>query len=196
MVAPVPALPGLAAPPARSRFLAEARAIAVNEVVPLRADPAIAKKNVAAGVAAVCAYEAHLMEHLPAVDLGELRSLPELARDVVEAARVAGGAGDEERDLLGEADALRRTLRSAALALAEAGVLSARDVAKLGKGRGPVDVGAECATLSSLFQRRAEEVADKTGATSPRWSAPPRWARRSARSCGRRDRRASRARTA
>ena len=69
---------------------------------------------------------------------------PELARDVVEAALVRWrprlrSASSARRD------ALRRTLRSAALALAEAGVLPSREVAKLGKGRGAVDVGAECA---------------------------------------------------
>jgi hypothetical protein len=143
-------------------FLREALAIEAGEIVPLRADPARAEKNVRAGVTAVLAHAGHLAEHLPAVDLGELRSLPDLARCVVEAARRAGGGGDEERQLFAEADALRRSLRAAAQALVEAGVLPARDTAKLARGRGAVDVGAECAALGALFQKRSDEVEGKT----------------------------------
>ncbi len=152
----------IAALPTPSRFLREARALDAAEIVPLCADVAVVEKNVAAGVGAVFVYTDHIAEHLPKVDLGELRSLPDLARDVVEAARAAGGGGDEERELFGEADKLRRSLRAAALALAEAEVLSARDVAKLGNGRGAVDVGAECKALAGLFERRADEVEGKT----------------------------------
>jgi hypothetical protein len=150
----------LASPPDGS-FLREARAIDPGEVVPLHADAELAEKNVAAGVAAVLAYDAHVAEHLPHVDLGELRSLPDLARAVVLAGREAGTEDDEARALLDEAYALRRKLRAAAVALTEAGVLAPRDLAKLGGERGGVDVSADCAALASLFQRRAEDVAGK-----------------------------------
>jgi len=155
-------LSAVPSPAAQSRFLREARAFDASEIVPLRADPILAEKNVSAGVAAIFVYANHLAEHLPSVDLGELRSLPELARDIVAAARAAGGCEDEERELLREADELRRTLRSAALALGEAGVLTARDMAKLGSGRGAVDVGAECTALAALFRRKADDVEGKT----------------------------------
>jgi hypothetical protein len=148
--------------PSSPDFLHHARGIDAAEVVALHGDPALAEKNVAAGVAAVMVYEAHVSEHLPHVDLGELRSLPDLARAVVEAAREAGAEDDEAVALLEEAYALRRKLRATALALVEAGVLAARDVARLGDDRGAVDLAAQCAALASLFQRRAEEVEGKT----------------------------------
>jgi hypothetical protein len=159
-----PALP--AEPPSpHARFLREARGIPADEVVPLRTDPLLAEKNVTAGVAAVLAYDTHVAEHLGSVDLGELRSLPDLARAVADAARDAGLDEGELRPLLGEALALSRTLRASAEALVEAGVLAPRDLARLSPARGPADPGADCAVLASLFQRKAEDVADKTPVT-------------------------------
>ncbi len=146
-----------------ARFLKEASALDPAEIVPLRADAALAEKNVAAGVAAVLAYDAHVAEHLPAVDLAELRSLPDLARAVVVAAREAGG-DDELGPLFAEACALRRMLRAVATGLVEAGVLGARDLARLSPERGATDVGADCALLAGLFQRKAEEIEGKSAA--------------------------------
>ena len=148
--------------PAAARFLREARAIDADDILPLRADPSVAERNVSAGVAAVLVHEAHVAEHLAAVDLGELRSLPDLARCVVGAARDAGAEEGEARQLLGEAHALRRTLRAAAQALGEAGVITPRELAKLGRERGAVDVVGECSALAALFERRAADVAGKT----------------------------------
>jgi hypothetical protein len=159
---PKPIVPDDASP--RARFLREARAIPADEVVPLRTDPALAEKNVAAGVAAVLAYDAHVAEHLHVVDLAELRSLPDLARAVADAARDAGGDDAELRPLLAEALTLSRTLRAAAVALVEAGVLSPRDLARLSPERGPADVGADCLALASLFQRKAEDLEGKSPA--------------------------------
>ena len=157
-----PTLPE-ASPAARAAFLAEARAIEPEHVLPMRGDALLAEKNIAAGVAAVLAYDAHVASHLPHVDLRELRSLPDLARAVLEAVREAG-PGDEAEELLVEAHALRRTLRAAVIALVEAGVLGHKDLAKVGKDRGAVDVGAECAALASLLQRRAADIEGQTPA--------------------------------
>jgi hypothetical protein len=164
MVPTKPILP--AEPPApRARFLRDARGIPADEVVPLRTDPLLAEKNVAAGVAAVLAYDAHVAEHLHSVDLGELRSLPDLARAVVDAARDVGLEEGELRPLLAEALSLSRTLRASAEALVEGGVLSPRDLARLSPARGAADPGGDCAALASVFQRRAEDVAGKTPVT-------------------------------
>ena len=146
-----------------ARFLQEASALDPAEIVPLRTDAALAEKNVAAGVAAVLAYDAHVAEHLPAVDLAELRSLPDLARAVVVVTREAGG-DDELGPLFAEACALRRTLRAAAVGLVEAGVLGARELARLSPERGATDVGADCAMLAALFQRKEEDLAGKWAA--------------------------------
>ncbi len=152
-----------AAPALAARFLREASALEPGEIVPLRADAALAEKNVAAGVAAVLAYDAHVAEHLPAVDLAELRSLPDLARAVVEAARAAGGDA-ALGPLFAEACAVRRSLRAAAHALVEAGVLGPRELHRLSPERGATDVGADCAALAALFQRKAEALEGKTAA--------------------------------
>lgn len=150
---------------AAARFDREARALDAAEIVPLRADPVLAERNVAAGVAAVMEFADHVREHLPAVDLEELQSLPDLARRVALCAHDLGGEDEERAEtarLLAEANALRRTLRAAAAALVEAGVLAPKDLAKIGRDRGAIDAGADCGALASLFERRAEEIAGKT----------------------------------
>jgi hypothetical protein len=150
----------VAEPDLSSRFLPAARALDAAEIVPLHADAGLAHANVSAGLAAVLAYEAHVVQHLPHVDLEELRSLPDLARAAADAARDAGGEDEEAQALFDEAYALRRKLRAAALALVEAGTLTARDAQKLGKDRGAVDLAADCAALASLFERRADELGE------------------------------------
>lgn len=149
------------APTPAARFLREARGLEAGEILPLCADAALAEKNVAAGVAAVLAYDAHVAEHLPAVDLAELQSLPNLARAVAVAASEAGG-DDALGPLFAEGCTLRRSLRAAAVALVEAGVLAPRDLARLSPERGATDVGADCSALASLFQRKAEDVEGKS----------------------------------
>src|SRR5262245_54252072 len=72
-----------AAPATLARFLEEARAF--EPVRPLRADPRVVQHNVGIGVAAVMEWADHVREHLPHVDLGELRSLPDLALCLVHA---------------------------------------------------------------------------------------------------------------
>jgi hypothetical protein len=154
-------LPSPLSPPGATRadFLRDALALEAVEIVPMHGDPALAEKNVAAGVASVLAYDAHVAQHLPQVDLRELRSLPDLARVVVEATREADEGHEETQALVEEGLSLRRRLRAAATALVVSEVLAPRDLAKLGNDRGSVDVGAECAALASLFQRRAEDIA-------------------------------------
>ncbi len=151
------ALPSPSTP--RADFLRDAKALEAVEILPMHGDPELAEKNVAAGVAAVLAYDTHVAQHLPQVDLRELRSLPDLARVVVEATREADEGHAETQALLEQGLVLRRRLRAAAAALVAAEVLAPRDLAKLGNDRGSVDVGAECGALAALLQRRAEEVA-------------------------------------
>jgi hypothetical protein len=145
-----------------TNFDRAARALESSEILPLHGSAARAEKNVAAGVAAVLAYDAHVAEHLPHVDLAEIRALPDLARAVLDAAREAGSEDDEAAGLLDEAYALRVKLGAAALALVEAGVLGPRERAKVGSERGAVDLAAALAALASLFQRKVEELEGKT----------------------------------
>jgi hypothetical protein len=153
----------LAAAVAPGPFLRAAAAIEPDQILPLRADPTVAQHNVSAGVAAVMEYAEHAREHLPHVDLDELRSLPDLALAVIAAAREVDATDEAEaRRLLDEAGALRRLLRASAVALAEAGALSPRDAARVRDTRGPFDAGADCLALAALFQRRAGDLEGKT----------------------------------
>lgn len=152
------------APPATlARFLEEARAF--DTVRPLRADPRVVQHNVGLGVAAVMEWADHVREHLPHVDLDELRSLPDLALCLAHAAQEAAGEGPEAaetRELLVEAHELRRVLLAAARALVEGGVLAPRDLAKVHGEHGAVDAGADCLGLAVVFEKRAADVEGKT----------------------------------
>lgn len=158
------------APPATlARFLEEARAFEAPQVRPLRADPRAVQHNVGLGVAAVMEWADHVREHLPHVDLAELRSLPDLALCLAHAAQEAAGDGPEAaelRELLVEAHALRRKLAAAAIALAEAGILGPRDAEKVRGKHGAIDAGADCAALAALFEKRAADVEGKTAITA------------------------------
>jgi hypothetical protein len=160
----MPEPPTPAAPAALERFLAEARAFEPEQILPFRADPRTAQQSVAIGVAAVLTWADHVREHLPHVDLGELRSLPDLALYLADAAREADPAADtpETRELLAEAHALRRRLRSATIALLHAGILAPRELAKVGPDHGAVDVAADCAALATLFEKRADDIEGQT----------------------------------
>ncbi|MFT3772427.1 MAG: hypothetical protein QM820_44095 [Minicystis sp.] len=158
-----------APPAALARFLADARVFEAEQVVPFRANPRAVQHEVGLGVAAVLAWADHVREHLPHVDLDELRSLPDLALCLAHAAQEAGGAGPEAaeaRELLIEAHELRRTLKTAAAALVAAGVLAPKDIARIGPDYGAVDAGADCLALAALFEKRAAEVEGKSPVTA------------------------------
>jgi hypothetical protein len=133
----------------------------------MRADASLAYHNVAEGCAAVLQHEAHIKEHLPKVDIAELRSVPDLALGVVFASLKAnneGGASDT-RALLAEAHDLRRVLLKGADSAAEAGIFTSKEIAKVKQGRGPIDAAGDCVALASLFTRQAAALKGKTAVT-------------------------------
>ncbi|APR75448.1 Hypothetical protein A7982_00794 [Minicystis rosea] len=158
------------APPATlSRFLAEARAFDADQVIPFRADARAVQHQVGLGVASVLTWADHVREHLPHVDLDELRSLPDLALCLAHATQEAGGDGPEAaeaRELLMEAHDLRHILKTAAVAAVAAGVLAPKDIAKIGADHGAVDVGADCVALGALFEKRGEDLEGRTPVTA------------------------------
>lgn len=162
--APAEAAPLPAPPAALARFLAEARSLDAEQILPMHADARVVQHNVGLGVSAVLSFTDHLREHLPHVDLEELRSLPDLALCLAHAAEEVSGGPDsaETRELYAEATALRRTLKAAATALAQAGPFSPRDLARVGADHGAIDVGADCAALAALFEKRAEDIAGRS----------------------------------
>ena len=157
-----------APPAALSRFLDDARAFEPDQVVPFRDDPRAVQHNVGVGVAAVMEWADHVREHLPEVDLEELRSLPDLALCLTHASDAVDGGvvqAAEVRELLIEARALRSAMKASAVALAQAGVLAPKDLAKIGGDRGAVDAGADCLALAALFEKRAADVEGRTPIT-------------------------------
>jgi hypothetical protein len=154
----------LPAPPATlARFLHETRAFEAEQLLPFRAHVRVVQHNVGVGVAAVLAWADHVRDHLPHVDLDELRSLPDLCLCLAHAVQEAAGAvPGETSELLIEATDLRRALKTAAVALAAAGLLAAKDLAKIGPDHGAVDAGGDCLLLAALLEKRAEEIAGQT----------------------------------
>jgi hypothetical protein len=152
---------------AYARFLPIATRLDADEIIPMRADASLAYHNVARGLSEVMEFEDHIKEHLPRVDLGELKSLPDLALGVVFASFKANSEGGESdtRALLVEAHALRRLLVVSAEAAGEAGFFSAKELAKVREGRGSSDMAGACVMLASLFTKHAEALAEKTAVT-------------------------------
>lgn len=153
---------------AYTAFLPLAKAIEADQVIPMRADASLAYHNVASGCAEVLKYEAHIREHLPGVEVGELRSLPHLALAVAFASLKANSEAGmmDARALLVEAQNLRRALLKAAMAAAEAGIFTEKQLAKLKEGRGPIDAAGDCVALAALFTKQAAEIKGKTAVTA------------------------------
>lgn len=150
---------------AYERFLVEAKALDERDVRPFRLDPSLAYHNVELGVVAVTPLEKRVRAELPAVDLEQLRSMPDLALAVCFAASQVDRGGGSSRQLaepLRRAYALRETLLASAVALAKAGVLPDREVEKIQQGRGPLDAAQDCVDLAALFKKYATAVRGKS----------------------------------
>jgi hypothetical protein len=146
------------------KFLPLANAIAARDVVVLRADPNVAFHNVDAGVTAVLAEQARVAKELPTVDVAALAELPSLALAVVFAASQVDRDAKSDGVIaarLAEAQPLRRKLLSSAIALAEAAVVPASQVAMIRRGRGSIDVATDLVALAALFEKHAKAIAGK-----------------------------------
>lgn len=136
------------------RFLAAAHAVPDEQVRVMRADPQLVYQNVVLGVKAVLPYEMVLARDLPTVNWDLLRELPELGLAVSFAAAQSGRRrGGTLTPLLRKAGRLRRLLLSAAEMLVLAGEILARDVDKIRRGSGPIDLANDCLDLVALFHR-------------------------------------------
>src|SRR5579883_217410 len=148
--------------------IAEAKKLAAEDVLPFKADAALALHNVQVGVKAVQPFEARIAAELPAVDFAQIVTLPDLAQAVV------GAALDVHRDqpaastiddLLARAYPVRKKLLSAARALADAEVLKEADVRAIEVGRGRIDAANDCVQLEKLFRANADAVKGKSAVT-------------------------------
>jgi hypothetical protein len=148
------------------RFLPETTKI--TRVTPLRADPALALRNVARGVETVMRHEIRIRRELPRADVKALRALPDLARAVVFAAAEVQRSGprkDDLRPLLSRARELRARLLSSAESLAAAGLVPSAEVAKIRAGLGVLDSARDCVALAALFRDHAAAVKGKSPVT-------------------------------
>ena len=152
------------------RFLDEARKLDARDVLPFRADAALAYHNVVVGRDALAAEIDRIRAELPKFDVGLLRSLPELALGVMfaaaQAANRSGASLGVVQQQLAEARTLRDLLLSNADGLAKAGIFKIADVDKIREGHGPRDTAQDCVSLATMFRTHAEAVRGKTPVTA------------------------------
>ncbi len=148
-------------------FLPLARDLAASEVVPMRANLALALQNVQVGVSAVMAEQARL-EKLPETRSSELAELPRLVLATLFAdtqiERTAPAS--ELQSLLARGSALRSLLLKTAESLAAAGLLPAAAVAKIHAGKGKLDSARDCVELAALFGKNAAALRGKSPVTA------------------------------
>ena len=119
------------------RFLPEAQKLAPGDIRPLRADVSLAIANAQRGVAAVLGHEDRLRRDLPGVSLAAVKSHADLGLGLAFAAGVVARFAPPESDvkkLIARAHELRSLLLASADALAQARLLPAASVAKIGAG--------------------------------------------------------------
>ncbi|MBN1210184.1 MAG: hypothetical protein JXB05_35355 [Myxococcaceae bacterium] len=144
-------------------FLAAAKAIEPGAIEECCADVALAYQNVTRGVESVLGGGAVVVSKLPNVNIEELSMLPRLAQGLAFAAlqvqrelrSASFGA------LFEKAQTLRRKLRKAADALAEAGLLPDADVDEV-RLQASREVLEDCAALAALFRRNEAKIAGRS----------------------------------
>lgn len=151
------------------RFLTDAKALDAAAVKPFRIDTSLAYHNVERGSAALLPFADHLKVELPAIDLDQVRALPELALAVSFAASQVDRGGGAPKDLklsLRRLYALREPLLASAVALAAAGVVPKREVEKIQEGRGSIDAAQDCVDLPAFYNKHAAAIRGKTPVTA------------------------------
>jgi hypothetical protein len=139
------------------------------ELPACRADISLAYHNAVRGLEAILPHETRLREGHPALPLDEIKELPSLLLGLAYVSLHIGGASlpaSETRALLAEARQLRGLLLKTADALAEAGIFSKDEVARVRKGHGPIDAADDCTALASMFRKKAAELRGKTAVTA------------------------------
>jgi hypothetical protein len=151
------------------RFLPAAMHLPKSGLVGFRGDPEVALGNVKIGVASVLAEQARVKNELPAVNISDVASMPELALALSYAnlqASVPQKSGGEIVREIRAAQALRHTLLSIADGLAAAGLVPKREVDAIRAGQGSIDTAKDCVALGDLFERHGKAIAGKHAATA------------------------------
>lgn len=127
----------------------------------------VAYHNVVSGVAKVMAEQARLAHEIPALNLDDLKSLPELVLAVIFAINLVDrNAPKATRDMLTKASSLRGKLLPAAEVLATAGLMPKHEVSRIRKGSGFIDMADDLVALARLFIENAANISGKTTITA------------------------------
>ncbi len=154
--------------------VAEARAIAANEVVTFNGNAVVVFHNARAGVMAVTAERARIESDpdAPKVDFVRVESTVQAAEALVYAARLASNvvaAKTEVQAKVAEVFDLRDVLLSSAVAAVKAKLVSPDEAAKIKKvqeGKGPIDAAQDCVDLAVWFRHNAVALRSKTAVTA------------------------------
>jgi hypothetical protein len=146
------------------KHLPLARQLPADRVVACRHDVTIAAVNVKDGVEQLMAEEKRIRRELPTVNLAEIEELIELsiALSWAQAQVERAGLPGTIRERMTEGMRVRALMLAAAEALALAGVIPEREVARIRSGHGMFDTARDCVELAGLFTAHAEQVSGKT----------------------------------
>ena len=150
------------------RFLPAALLIAPQDVLPFRADAALAYHNVRRGLDEVLPHEARLREELPRANFDEVAGVADLALALVFSrlqVQHSPVSPKTTQAKLQRGRKLRRKLLAAADALAEADLIPQAEVNTIRKGKGPEDTAQDCIALPALFRKYRKLVAGKSAVT-------------------------------
>ncbi|WP_224249584.1 hypothetical protein [Hyalangium gracile] len=156
-------LESVSSQPAYDSFVAAAKAVDPATIEECCADLVLTYQNVTRGVEAVLGSGAVVIGKLPNVDVVELSMLPRLVQGV------AFAALQVQRELrsisfgtlFDQAQTLRRKMRKAADALAEAGLLADADADEV-RLHGQQDVLEDCLALAAVFRRNESRITGRS----------------------------------
>jgi len=157
----------LGAAEAMAAFLVAAQQIPASEILPLRADPALAHHNVLVGLEAVSPREAELAGLPAPFDLGAMKSRRSLSLAVVHAtAQVDRASPGKTRKRISRMHELRDILLTSAEALMKTRVLPGPKVRRIAARKGIRDATQDRVDLAQLFREHATAIAGKTAVTT------------------------------
>jgi len=150
-------------------YLAEARRLPADRILPYRLDPELALTNVRRGMRFVAMHRSEIPTHLPKVDVAALDGIGRLALAAKYSALEAERAVPSERVIsqkIAEARQVRGTLLPVVGALAATGHVPQARYDDIVRGRGPRDVAEDCVALALVF-REAGKALDGKHAADP-----------------------------
>lgn len=134
-----------------------------DEILVCRLDLPLALHNVQLGVESIRPFAERLSKELPAIELGALYGLPNLAAATIYAAdRVSGPVTKVElAEKLSRVRRLRESMLLIAEGLAVLGLLPGARVAGIRAGNGAVDSARDAVALEALYRENAVALAGK-----------------------------------